>query len=166
VQPAPVTTTQAPAAASSASVALTVNSLTYTARAYFGQVSAIESALAGQVTFGALTSAGSDPGACVETVVFSNVDAAKAVAGSVGLGSGWRGAEAAPGSSPQNGNVHQQLVAPPRGEADGESFSAGGTLGMQLVSNVTTSTFSLSLQGETGSVQTWLVDGTPVSCDS
>ena len=168
VQPAPVQTTTAPppAGAGYASVALSNDSTSMTARAYFGQVSAVEAALAGPVSFGTLTSAGSDPAACVETVVFSQVTYGKAVVSAVGLGSAWRGAEVTPSSTtPPDDVVHQQLVAPPLGVSSGTSYSAGAELGAQLISGVPTSTFSLSLLSIAGSVQTWSVAGQAVSCD-
>ncbi len=163
-QPAPVHSTAAPAAASYASVPLATGSSTVTARAYFGQLSSVMGALTGQVTFGSLTSAGADPGGCAETVVFSGVPGSTGVVYAGGLGSGWRGAEAAPSSSPDGGNSHQQIVAPPLSLASGSSYAAYA----QLVAGtlkLTSGSFSLSLSGTAGSVQTWLVAGARVSCD-
>ena len=166
VQPAPgpATTTQAPVTESYAQVDLSTGGQPWNAVAYFGKLSAIVNAVSGQVTFGSPTSAASDPSVCAETVIFTQVGGSKAVAGAMGLGSGWLAAEPPPSSTTLNGVVHQQLVVPPAGLADGTSFNAAATLSEPQVLK-TTSTFSLSLQGSTGSVQTWLVAGQPVSCD-
>jgi hypothetical protein len=120
-------------------------------------------ALAGQVTFSGLTSAGADPSGCAETVVFSGVPGGSGLVYAGGLGSGWRGAEAAPGSSPDSGNSHQQIVAPPLGVTSG-SYAAYAQLVAGTV-KLTSGSFSLSLQGTAGSAQTWLAGGARVSCD-
>jgi hypothetical protein len=135
--------------------------------AYFGQLSAVVSALSdAQVTVNANASLlASQPGVCAETVVFSQVNSKTGVVFAQGLGTGWTAAEPVPGQEAQVGNLHQQLVVPPSTASLGQSWQASATLstpGFKLQSG----TFSLQLQGQVGSTQTWLVTGASVSCDA
>ena len=154
------------AAAPYASGSLGTGSSSVTARYYFGELSAVVDALAGLGTFNTnATLAASEPGVCVETVVFSQVADATGVVGAEGLGSGWTSAEGPPGQDTQDGHLHQQLVVPPTPISAGESWQASAELisgGLQLQS----STYSVTLQTTAGSAQTWLIDGHAVSCDA
>jgi hypothetical protein len=135
-------------------------------QAYFGQLSAVVSALSdAQVIVNA--NAGllaSQPDVCVETVVFGQVDSKTGVVFAQGLETGWTAAEPAPGQEAQVGNLHQQLVVPPSSASLGQSWRASATLstpGSKLQSD----TFSLQLLSQAGATQTWLVDDSAVNCD-
>jgi hypothetical protein len=155
----------APAVMSYSSAPLSTGSALITARYYFGQLSAVIDALAGQLTFN--TSAAllaGKPALCVETVVFSQVPNATGAVYAEALGSGWTAAESTPSPDPQNENLHQQLLVPPATAAVEDTWEpyaemyAGGA-------GLMSSAFSLSLQETVGSTQTWLVDGQPVGCE-
>ena len=160
-QPSPST---APAAASYASAPLATSSSSVTARVYFGQLSAVVGALAGQVTLNTPANwVATEPGRCAATVVFSGVTSPTGAVYALGLASGWAGLEYAPSQDVEGGNLHQQLVTPPATVPAGESWQASAKLvagNMQL----TPGTYALQFQGNAGSAQTWMLDDQAVSC--
>ena len=133
---------------------------------YFGQLRSVISALSGQVTFNTAASLlATNPGLCVGTVVFSQVSGPTGAVYAEGLGSGWKAAEGVPSPATQGGNLHQQLLVPPGSASAGGSWQGSA----QLISGnlkVLSGTYGLQLQGENGSVQTWLVDDQTVTCNS
>lgn len=160
VRPAPMTSSK-PAATGAAytTVSLGTGDSRYSARAYFGQLSAVTGALAGQVTLNMVTT---KPTVCVETVVFSGLTGASGTVSALGAGAGWAGAETAPSPTIENGNQHQQVIIPPAG---GGAFTLSAVLA-EGASTLSSGTYSLSLTSQAGSVQAWLVGGQAVSCDT
>lgn len=150
----------APQTAAYAAVALSTGS-SVTATAYFGQFSAVTSAVG--VTF---NSGDVAPGLCVETVVFRQVANPTGAVYAEGLGAGWTGAEGVPSQATQGGTLHQQLVVPPASLSVGTNFPASAELiagGLQ----VNSSAVSLFMVKVSGATQTWLVNGGQgVTCDS
>jgi hypothetical protein len=133
---------------------------------YFGQLHSVISALSGRVTFNTPASLLADsPGLCVDTVVFSQVSEPTGVVSAEGLRSGWTAAEGAPGQDTEGGNLHQQLVVPPGSASAGDSWQGDATL-TSGGPTVQSDTYSLRLQSQNGTTQTWLMDGQPVACDS
>jgi serine/threonine protein kinase len=149
-----------------ASDSLSTNSSSITAQVYFGQLRSVISALSGQVTFNTAASLlATNPGRCVGTVVFSQVSEPTGAVYAEGLGSGWTAAENAPSPATQGGHLHQQLVVPPSSASAGDAWQGSA----QLISGnlkVLSGTYSLQLQAQNGSAQTWLVDGQIVTCSS
>jgi hypothetical protein len=154
-------TSSKPAATGAAytTVSLGTGDSRYSARAYFGQLSAVTGALAGQVTLNMVTT---KPTVCVETVVFSGLTGASGTVSALGAGAGWAGAETAPSPTIENGNQHQQVIIPPAG---GGAFTLSAVLA-EGASTLSSGTYSLSLTSQAGSVQAWLVGGQAVSCDT
>jgi hypothetical protein len=166
---APIASSPAPnpAASDYASVSLSVNSPSVTARLYFGQLDAVVAALAGQVTFNTLPGdQANHPDTCVDTVVFSNVSGSTGTVGAVNLGSGWAAVETAPSTAVQGSglNLHQQLTIPPDTASPGNSWNGYAVL--NAATTATSGYYSLELQNENGSAQTWLVSGQQVACSS
>ena len=166
--PSPTHSSPPPAAQAQAyaSASLATGSSSVTARVYFGQLSAVISALSGQVTFNTSASLlAAKPGLCVGTVVFSQVTNPTGAAFAEGLGSGWTAAENAPSQDTESGNLHQQLVVPPAGASAGQSWQASAELTAGSL-KVQSGGYSLILQRQDGSAQTWLVDGQAVGCSA
>ena len=161
--PAP---TPAPEAQVYASAPLATGSSSVTARVYFGQLSAVISALSGQVTFNTSASLlAAKPRLCVGTVVFSQVTNPTGAVFAEGLGSGWTAAENPPSQDTESGNLHQQLVVPPAGASAGQSWQASAELTAGSP-KVQSGGYSLTLQRQDGSARTWLVDGQAVGCSA
>jgi hypothetical protein len=148
-----------------ASGSLTTNSPSITARVYFGHLDSVISALSGHVMFNTVGISLQATNPCVGTVVFSQVSNSTGAVYAQGLGSGWTAAENAPSPDAQDGNLHQQLVAPPADASAGDSWQLSAKL---IAGNlqVRSAKYSLQLQGQNGSAQTWLVDGQTVTCNS
>jgi hypothetical protein len=146
--------------------ALGPDSASNAATAYFGQLSAVIEALSGQVTIDANADLlASQPGVCVETVVFSQVASPTGIVYALGLGDGWGLAGPVPSPDAEGGNLHQQLVDPPSTAAPGQSWQVSAGLSTPDV-KLQSDPFPLQLQDQAGSTQTWLVNGAAVSCDA
>ena len=147
-----------------ASVPLATGSSRVTARVYFGQLKAVISALAHQITFNTPSAwVDQEPGQCALTVVFAGVTSPTGAVYASGLDSGWRGLEYAPSQDTRNGRLHEQIVTPSGKMSAGQSWQLSAVLvaGSQ---RLTSDEYSLKFQGEAGAAQTWLIDGHAVSC--
>jgi hypothetical protein len=121
-------------------------------------------ALSGSVTFNTSAALLSNPAACVDTVVFSQVTSSTGAVDALGLTPGWAGKEFAPSLSTQGGNLHQQLITPPAGEAAGATWLGSAQLVVGTAITAKSGSYSLVLQASQGTSQTWQLDGQPVSC--
>jgi hypothetical protein len=151
-------------AATYASDPLGTGSPQVTARVYFGQLKAITSALAGQVTFNTPAAFVDDePSQCSLTVVFTGVANPTGAVYASGLDSGWQALEYAPSQTTVKGGLHEQIVTPGANVSAGKSWLVSAVLvaGSQ---RLTSDEYSLKFQGGAGGVQTWLIDGQAVSC--
>jgi len=156
--------TPPPSAAPYISEPLATGSSQVMARVYFGQLKAVISALAGQVTFNTPAAfVDQEPSQCSLTVVFSGVTNPTGAVYASGLDSGWPGLEYAPSETTVKGRLHEQIVTP------GGKLSAGKSwlVSAELVAGsqrLTSDEYSLKFKGGAGATQTWLIDGQAVSC--
>lgn len=144
-----------------ASSSLATSSPSIKARMYFGQLDAIVSALKGQAIFNLAGSLrATNPGLCVGTVLFSDVNSSTGAVYGLGLGSGWTAAESAPSPDTEDGNLHQQLVVPPVGASVGDSWHLSADLIAGKL-QVQSDKYSLQLQSKNGTADNRLVRCNP-----